>query len=1287
MMLLTSLFLICLASVVARASDPVPFDGNSFSISATIRVENGQEAPVLVKSHEMYSMEDKRAKITFENLIENQSSQLKSQIRTYVYDGNENLGLMSDHELMNCQKVKVEEFQRLFGLDKILGPPAGNDKYSFVIGPAALLFKVTRHLDTINAEKTEVMEHNMPAYSLSYDYSLDGTNKMSVLVIYSESEFSSIDNKLSKTKIPLRIRVVPADNFQIMAEFTYSIPEMIVDTSSLGHRRYENVLVDPFTFPLNFGCSEFIQMVSPIGGGASSFSFRSMNEQISLSNGPDRYKPNRFNSFVAYNSLIKSLRFDRSYTAGVTGTRRQIYNFKQNRLYHMVAKEADSDTTIDKILNLRDEFANNNEARTDKIQCIVAKLLSQYSPTPSMGMLLLGAEKFSYMGRAFIRGIRAKIFETQFGKSPYWFDAPIEYKDSNDYIYKLRLPESDLMNGDEDHLNSIVYISDDSQQKLLLIELYRVNRTTKEGFEKKILFIYDFNWALDMESPNGDKAADLFSLCDYCSSNTGRNMYTKFSMNLESTQSELKTDFVSSSLKVANWRNQALLGAIQNDMQIPPTMVYDLESRMLTSRIGLANGQEQERELITSTFRVSQHTNFLVEIQYLGQGRLKRAEGFLSKVKPCRSFQACFFGAAHLKFNSFFAYNPRRLECFLDLKAARDYGNDTSFGPFVEMSNGFLEVYRTNHRLDPLKSWLYKSPSRADVSRIYGKLMTLYSPLMSSKEFRITQIKIGDDDLRQRANKYQNTPTLKPPNNLELDQANLIPEDDSDDMSTIPGYGFILEDQENQAIGLLVRSIEPARVSSNFETEMNHDQCQAACLSNFECQAYSVCVANYRTKCLVANSQIIVPDDQQTFKQEAGEIKRGMKVKFKLDSGDSINLIRDKNCVIYNKRYVELFGRERSYSMDLKFRDVYLSTNGVNDCAKICLKQNLLVLTMDSSDTKSKLEKLSNDNYSDDDLLNLRKRHLDAIESRTCERFHYLDEDGYEGLSDKTKLQFKNRALNSDSIKGQGSLDDVNGYCIIDKKFNEKENVPQSEVGQFEMFRVANYYFKYELFYEKRYGVRLLESEMSLKEEKAFKLLLSGPVKQRELVESPETFQLIKDFSKQKRNFVVREFGYETGCASRCFRQKTPSWPACKSFSIVTEFSSDSVNTVCFYNTITSQEAEANGATQKLVDYNSNLTVWFYEPRQGFAFDESNLEAKFTEFYEENLLKNQIQNGTYRFYLAGTLVLMLMGMICGILLGIQTGKRFFGDSLPRTESLTEDLITNETQKSVRFNLG
>lgn len=1284
--------------------------GKSFELRSIV-LKTTPRSQVEYKIHEKYSTGQHRARLGVKsNLVVDQKR--RSNLYESIYFSDTKLGILLHQSgtYSFCEQVQLEEVHHGLGLgfiESLEESSSLNDYY--VIGPTKLILLVNRYRSELFLLKQSTVR-NIPCN----EYELVLKNKAKLLVYFQKS-----DKVIDDSSIPLRIIYVDTKQQQhpdtIIYVIDYSQVKLLLlsSLSSTPTRQVENGLValDEFVFTLIGHCSPALKATQtnllqsrPLA--SSKFSFRA---QIDLKVYYDfiTFKRHdelidRTRAFIAYDGQLNSMRVDILDAKSSSIMRaQQLFNFKLNRMYHILDRAIQSGrplstmSPVDELLVLSaDATTNHHEALGENTQCMVTMIPEQELDIKlGLSKLLLGADGFIYMGRAQVRGIQALVYEAPETKLPFWVEQPVGYVEGVSSRTKVRPPEE----VDGTVMTTLVYFGlKDDQHPPLMIEIYRRNAKQSIIYDKRTIIIYDFVWDTIEASGMGVHPAEMFSLKDHCSAATDAKQHGDVSMVMEhygKFSSEANIWLQSTPL-----RNLAVLGALQQDLQLPATMIYDLESKLVeeTGQTNLRLSKEGKRgplQRLFVSFKNSDHTKLMPKLFYLGLG-IQVSNSLLRSFRVS-SFYSCYMLASHRRADIYFGYIQHSRECLILLDPI-DYTKtspdeiDTNPTGFQIKQEGFIELYRVFHRTDihslTLGGWT-KGDSYIGARYVWldKRMFLRYNEQDFGRyAFVITRVHVKENEPSPVVDEWtrlgNNSATMRNAPFSRLDGFSLTLDSNGDYNELIREVPLTHSIFWNQ----LASHAKIAPTEPQETVPMNPDQCRAICLTRPECHSYSVCLRNYQTECIISKLSFTGPNiirqlELVNHAHQGAPIKMGARVEIEVEKDQigeqqdriiKVQLIKHSGCAIHNKIYMNLF-REQNFKIKatLSGAESIRAVESREICASTCALRNYDLLrqhVIESSATIGAMlvdrdEKTMNDPEATFEQVNKFKN---LFMNNMCFGFMYLSQMDVINLDDEHRNHFYKQAFGDKhkqrTIYSGGGSSLVAGYCIIDEMKQQTGLEPSgydklTDHDQILWFEPDIYNFMSSSLYEEQYGIGMLGAPMTDHEEEAFKRARFGlSVDESHLV-------ALKEFTQRGDNSQVVINGDKHSCALICLMQSVNPWPSCRSFDVIIDKVNEQRISRCRLNSITLKQALAqqrlhsmDNSTNKADD--PSKQVWHYEPRAGFVSDvvgNSLGKLRLTTTQQDDIFTGQRQHSS----LAGIGAIVLLGLASGLILGVSIFAR------------------------------
>ena len=1218
----------------------------SFSVTTlmTIRVSDGS----LYRSQilETYSGDLKRATVSYKLPAELPSREgLPLEGTFYI---SEEGHFLLDEATGICRPSSSNKTSRLFRLNQL--PKDGGDERSYVGGPAWLMFFVDGFRDEfVRPEVSTMTMRNIESFYYTLNLNLtagSGTRKRTEFQIY-YSKQQRTKRRTEASQTPIGILMSGPDEDEIVT-YDFGPVELLEESwrwELFAEHHDESAQMHPLAVRRASGCTAGTMPAQTLfhTDKYQTFSFRARS-------GPSQDLAT-VSFFVAYHSTLGYLRIDRSSPALSTSS---LISISHERAYHTIEEHriVGGRTLMGEVLKYEPGREGEPMRGLDGPSCVVldSKLAGSRNQAYKQSKLLAGAEWFTYLGPARVRGIEAKAYEAYNSSWPTWYRQPVSYFtlsiDGSVGSRDIREP-TDLPAGHV--LNTVVYLgAHNDQDHLLLIEIFLVRHADKQVVDKTTLPISDFAWALGAQAPNGRSGEETFSLADRCAALDERadNHYATLSLTGEvSLQSGAGLEW----LEMPSRRNLALLDTLGVHLRITAPTVYDIQSRVKLT----PSGREQDRQLEAS-FRLANHLKQVTKLVALGRAQLTsyNAERLL---RISNSFQFCAFLAAHRKSDTIFAFQGSTEECFIDIEldAASRTDNYTllqALGDFKFDQSGNLEIFRTFHQADELQtvedsiSAFSRGAGRLEFLRYRTKLNLLDPQLTSTAVMVIKSIKVTD--LNEK-NSFKLNETILPSTNK------------------FPNLALIESDPLNRRVWPVgsTRTMATTTGGLPVESKMNFEQCQAACLADFDCESFSLCHRAAGTECILSRAYLRSPPVVADIMKALDQLDKGANgprsVSIHLSGTDSLTLVRHPNCELHSKIHLDLFEPSARLSLALVNRRVR-QVGGRELCARFCVQQTMRVLREQSvSELGQTLAATggSGEKRSAELIENILKKHRKRA-AEVCGTFLYLDEAELANWED-LRASWLRRVLETDRDRAEG----LNGFCITGERLSGPEVDKLKEEGRFEVGKqireklFESFKFKFETLFESQWGLRLVASPLDQQESAAYMSAVTAQ-RGRPMAEWAQEAlrQVVERGANMQReiSMVGNRLVDASSCARECFSQTSGPWPACKSFDLVTVPVGRFIHPVCFLNSITMHELVQNGQFDLIAATNldNRSKMFHYEPRAGFVYDELQVAAEY-ELKQFKMSPRASLNS--RLGPFGASLIFFLALISGLLLGTWRG--------------------------------
>lgn len=1245
-----SLYILALS--IASTSYQFPLDGKSFSLrSVASRIPDDHE---LVQIHEQYSIEQRRASIG----VGINLSGVNDKKFTFYLDSDRSLSALIEEDTFKVERTTPKQLVGLIKSPDLSLESVAND---FIIGPARLLFLIEKSRDEMKAINQPIPYevNGIPWLSYQLLYTLNSGQKLELMVFYSA---------LSSNRDSLPVRVLVFNEADIIM-IDYGKFEIIEEDRLYDGRE---VFSDSFMFrPAYPGLANLVSSNTPELLFASKpieitkFSFRTT----------EHFTYFDIDGSASFDGRLKSLRYDFLNSSENGGfQKKQVSNLEMNRLYHTV-KRSTSSSSVHTTLDIKTRIdATTNIFGDFEGKCVTARLFPDSAKGElkqlTTGKVLAGSDRFVYLGRARVRGIEARVYEALEPKMPYWLEQPSVYKNAEGGE-KVRSPEEDMFFEsvkDRTLLHVVLYFAEqNTDHPLLLVEVYKRSAKSLAIYNKRTIFIHEFTWNLDFGvQSDEDQASELFSVHDFCASQSSR--YAQIRMLLQSATHMIdsrevvridgaeKGDPVSRDVNQIKDLSLVLLGAIQSFFKVPASMIYDTKVRFQ----GAAQREPKEPQALMTSFKLAEHSDKLSEMLYLGQstGRFDNNKGYpRGLVTEVPSFQECFFLAAHQNVNIFFRFDPTNFICHI-IGSPSLMGQPDWPSCLTKNSMGIWEVYRTNQ----IKDDTFKTNKLVQKDRNQFKLLGSKFNLMGLDAV------IGGDvvqlTVRNLAVEEHRMLADVPSNQKEFNEGDKFP-------------GLGLEDT-----GRGNEKVAPARLytygagpttDEHSKSTMTLEQCNAACLSDLDCRSYSLCLKNMEFECVTSSSSFKEPSVISQLNEALADSRRSFEFLVKLPNNDQqIVVHRSASCTLYNVNFLEHFSDPQVVHIPISKRVIH-AVSDREQCAEMCMRLSLRVL-MEDVDSKATAARtmLESAQFVEESQAeaakNLSKEHILAT-NKVCRSFYYLDR----GRLDENLRDFVETEAVSDLGNGE-----LSGYCLMtagSELFYDDIAKKSPPVHT----SLDLYSLRFEAFYEKAHGVRLLGSQLSSSEDTAYQL-----ASEQKRAISKEQYSILQRVLKRGDNIQQDLLKDAFACARMCFFQTRGPWPACRSFDIVINLNQGDHCSRCYLNSITLNEAIKSGRTDliddRVVRHNRNLQIWHFEPRAGFTLDEANIKENIERASLYSFMDRLDETFGPRIGAFATTCIVLLALIGGSFLCLHLSKRLTEGPLSRSSDDKDALYDVDRQE-------
>lgn len=913
---------------------------------------------------------------------------------------------------------------------------------SHIIGPSKLIFFINHHRNKLHIAEIDPAKfksiRNVKAITYRGVVSEeDGGPSWDVEVFYDVATLSEQVKKNDHStisldtsdQIPLRIIVLDtASGDQIQVEY-YTTQLIDGDNNNFDQSRMFGF--DTFTLPVASDCFNVLEnkINLPIANSEMSFVARSVD---TFTNEEDS-----FEYFVSYSSHSggnlrrDEIQFDESGQLNQVVSSSTIYDVKSAYKYNIVHNydaQSTSMTTIDNgnnglpILEIKEQ---SQTPKSNEHQCAAVKMPLEEAKLYSDLGLILGFGKVVEMGQAIVRGIDALVFERDTDEPPHWLFPPLsaqmgsggQQQQQQNAIYTILYYFAKR----ETSKKSEGATMSDNLGPLLQMDIVQRTKPANGATLSKIIHVrqvdvYEFAWKLQ-DLPNGDRIDNLFSVYEKCQFQLDQRTaatigyerkFAKMKLLLKaSSDSVVDTrnpglDFVYQLLmKQSTSRNNALIRTISDTFNIPWPQMADLESTIISSNngnllIALAVKLSELPEVSFKTKFVAKVKEDIVNDRSRHMVNDVQIDDFVG----AHSLEDCMWRAMHLFTVIRVVYCPG-LKCLLvsSNSAEQQAGNNNAkvgrdsadnYGQQFVSNTGTCSLFSVEKQDFITASNLLANGNMYSVdmlqfgmARFHNQFVDLQLPVRATdnqdpfisnnvQKFSIERIQL-DEDVPSGSIRKQ------PPNNQQS-KAEYV------DRRELTGLGFVWPSPQLKHVHpaqLMARTEEkPADYNSeqhSVERSMDLTQCHRACLMDYDCRSFSLCLNDGQYECTISgqsfknqhllqeidykqkqllnrlaldtqynikengkvdnrlisidleSSSSSLPDDFKQSEAYKDSIKAGIK---------SISLKLDKRCNIYNRNYLESFRKTYQVGIVASEKNL-LSVGSLEECARVCFMVNM----------------------------------------------------------------------------------------------------------------------------------------------------------------------------------------------------------------------------------------------------------------------------------------------------------------------------------------------------------
>lgn len=1235
------------AAATAEITPVLPLTGKSFVLTTNLLIIDSNNTSFKYEIEEAHSEAQFRSRIKYRTIGQMTSWQVKNGIpEEGVFFLHDKMALLIDAADQTCQPSSLRIVDEFLDLNPVNRAQMSKSDFD-VIGPSQILFFLDKHRDQFTkSNESDLMVRNTPCVMYDFHYSDKLNYRAEYSVLYGTESL-----RLSQYQVPLQVIVKSPNYDDRIIIYDFILKDNLLDTPKIDFLESdfdETAKYDQFSIKPAVGCAKFIpsrsDRIFKLGTNRSSFSFRS---RIKL---PYTNEVNMYS--VAYEDDIMSLRVDKFSEDAPSTT---ITEFYSGRIYHIV-KSANS-------FIFRGQYEGSSK---ETASCVVAESQSARNQSIPIGLgrMLAGTSEFMYLGRARVRGVEAQAYEAYNSSWPLWFEHPVVYHKTSLNLTSDQLSMRQI-NSENFVLNTVIFMAVgdqvDQDDQLLQIEIHRM--LDSKIIDKITVQVFDFSWQLPARSPSGELVENYFALADLCPAlSTENNHYGR--VDIVGVANQLNPASGSTEwLNIIPNRNLALLKLFQAFFSLPITMIYDLESRVL----GAASSKTLQQSLsLAASFRLAEHERKLAKLTFLGM--CESAHDFHDKLLTLfGTFEDCFFLAAHHKMTTFFAYSPRTNKCQIDSDMSGNRGGySNSSIAFLVFVDATMELYRINHEedkslasYDHITSFAHGQDRLDYLNKKNG--FSLVDRKYGSINFNIESLEVSES---QQKNFYQIDDQMQPDTNKFI------------------GFGLVELDRQNKRVfpELLTANnwalITDLNSLEDKHSDMSFEQCQAACLFDFGCESFSVCVKQAHVECIV--STVSFRDlnlVKQLIEARKDTFKLNQLVSLKTTEAEAIQVKKYPNCEIHNKIYLDYFDQPAKIKQKLTNRLIY-PVSGREHCAQLCLNQTLSLLKETSADDIS-VDILKNPNSDPETINEAVKRHRKSLED-ICKAILYLDKSKLLTMSEIIQETILNHVV------AQPHDRQTDGYCVVNDELSildrdrlDKDGTSDS-VAINDDILLERYQFKFESLYNKQYGFKLRASAHKNEEDAIFMNL-----KSQAHVSSKLDYAIVTSFIERGDNNQDYVYADESKCAQICFMQMGGLWPACRSFDLIIVPRSDKTVTICLLNSITLKQTRLMERFDLIenvpsIGNKTGARVWHFEPKSGFVSTNFDRESRLWLAYTG--LTGALGSELGPFWV---FCIALLAFTSGLMLGIKICPVYLITSR-NVETATQDMTTLVERPRVEF---
>jgi hypothetical protein len=1163
----------------------------SYELDLVVSIQYTKDPALVFQIAEAHSSWQERSRLKFTVYGEAQTAASKQKDKldrtNTIYSDGKQL-LMIGWTRRACVSVSRDYVDELFVQRLLIGFESGH-----LIGAGRLLMFIEQNFSQFRSLATDetratVQDQSRVKYEAKFR-SKHNSKEFSIILVYDIQPNMNIGSR-----VPRMIIILVLSGPSITYEFTRFKPlpdgQLLADSSG-QYMRVPNDLGDSLVFDMfaldrAAGCSRSMPEADTDSPKLASRDYRfSFNARPVTVRGMPQ-----LDMAVVYEPSISVLSVDRVQASMAAST---TIDFRQNRMYHALRRPSTTSHQSGGVL-----------APDVEQSCVVNRVKESARPAAgpkenpfTLGRMLLGTERYAFLGLARVRGIETRVYEAHHTDLPVWLQLPAVYED-REVIGPGQRTDSKTAEGlkmrDEANrlrlrrhsYTSVFYFAntgaerpDDSLPgKLVLIEVFTMHELTGRVIQTRMLPIYDFSWELPNTSPAGHRFEDSFSLLDNCLTETSEyaEQYASLELLIEASDlDERQLDW----LRHRAQRNLALLNVAQLQLALASPMVFDVESRLTTVVDGVGERPSNKaRTLLSVTMRAAERTKALAHLMFEGMAVLKRFDA--DEAYPASNFQVCHMLAAHKQRDTVFAYDMIEGLCLLLVPEPGVDIDQLMTETFQFRDKGNLEVYKISHHDDQVHVGGNENLNQLRLARSKMRRLRelqLFDPAAHTMSMPVDAQQMVPFKIRRFR--------IEPPSDNDdyyLDDIHV------DDSNKFVGFGLVPDEPLNKLV-------EPkwssggANTHDYYQAEMTFESCRTACLVDFECRSFSVCIMHGKMQCVLTVVSFAEPTlvvQLMALMMNKGKSKLGEKFPLSLhednqnyiahndatNSAKSIQVVKYHGCELHIKLYSDLF-KQRSSASSSYWRNFEL-VDHMEQCAEFCYRTTIEYM-------RSVAGKLKQD--SPDGGEQPVASDPDAI----CSHFYYVDYETIQFETPEAARQIGELMDNMDKFSG--------GFCVLDAPKRRKTN----ELNLTTNVEFERHEFALLTLYTKQADVSLASLDMTLEE----KMVAAS-------MRPPQSFDSI---TNANYGSLVANTDLET-CARLCFDQASRvAYPVCRSFDYLelTE-SNNPARKFCAFNSVSLKSSlaaqrfdlvkyGAERQTRVKASPGESVKVWHFDPRDGLV--------------------------------------------------------------------------------------